>query len=137
MTKPESVAGFATVGVSWKHGEQVAEKDIVVSIRTKTNGAWGPWQELEYHDDHAPDPGSEEAKRARPGTDPMVVGEVDDIQVKAVTADGTLPADMKLALVDPGETPIRRTRHPRSTLPTRLLTLRADRPTPKPTTLLL
>ena len=60
---------------------------------------------LPYDADHGPDPGSAEARGARNGTDAVVVGDVDDVQVRAVTADGaTLPDDMSLAIVDPGET---------------------------------
>ena len=102
LTAPEPVSGYATVGVTWKHGEHVPDEDITVSVRSLTDGAWSDWEEIEYHDEHAPDPGSEEARTARPGTDPIVVGDVDEVQVKAETVDGEVPADMKLALVDPG-----------------------------------
>ena len=102
LTAPEPVSGYATVGVTWKHGEHVADEDITVSVRSLTGGTWSDWEEIEYHDEHAPDPGSEEARTARPGTDPIVVGDVDEVQVKAETVDGEVPADMKLALVDPG-----------------------------------
>jgi hypothetical protein len=104
LTAPEPVSGYATVGVTWKHGEVVDDEEITVSVRSLRNGSWSGWEEIEYHDEHAPDPGSEEASRARPGTDPLVVGNVDEVQVKAETATGEVPADMKLAVVDPGET---------------------------------
>lgn len=104
LTAPERVSGYATVGVTWKHGVVVDENDITVSVRSLTNGSWSGWSEIEYHDDHAPDPGSEEARNARPGTDPLVVGNVDKVQIKAETATGEMPADMTLAVVDPGET---------------------------------
>jgi hypothetical protein len=103
LTGPEPVSGYATVGVTWKHGEVVDDEDITVSVRSLADGAWSNWEEIEYHDEHAPDPGSEEATRARPGTDPIVVGAVDQVQVKAETATGEVPADMRLALVDPGQ----------------------------------
>ncbi len=38
----------------------------------------------------------------RPGTDPVVVGDVDEVQMKAETATGEAPADLELALIDPG-----------------------------------
>jgi hypothetical protein len=112
LTRPEAVGGFATVGVSWKHGVTVPEGSIAISVRTLKNGTWTAWESMDYHDDHGPDAGSAEARRARPGTDPFVVGEVDDVQVKAVTPDGSLPADMKLALVDPGATSAPRLERP-------------------------
>ena len=68
-------------------------------MRTATGGDAGPaWSELEYHDEHAPDPTSEEGARTRPGTDPLFVGEVDRVQLRAVAAEG-LPEDMSLAVV--------------------------------------
>ena len=57
---------------------------------------------LEYHDEHGPDDGSAEAAASRPGTEPMFVGDVDDVQVEASTDGVALPDDLSLALVDPG-----------------------------------
>ena len=57
---------------------------------------------MPYHDEHGPDAGSDESRRTRPGTDPVVVGDVDDVQVKAVTESGDAPDGMQLAIVDPG-----------------------------------
>src|SRR3546814_13655475 len=72
-------------------------------VRTRTDDEWSEWTAVDYHDEHGPDPDSEEAKNARPGTDPLLVGEVEAVQAKAVTVEGvSLPSDMKLALVAPG-----------------------------------
>ncbi|MBL0748603.1 FG-GAP-like repeat-containing protein [Nocardioides baculatus] len=99
---PQTVAGFAAVGVTWRHGEDLEEDQIALQVRTRTGDEWSDWEDLEYHDEHGPDAGSAEAAGSRPGTEPTFVGEVDDVQVKAV-ADGTvLPDDLSLALVDPG-----------------------------------
>jgi hypothetical protein len=102
LSAPEPVDGYATVGVTWRPTVHVDDRDITVSVRSRQDGAWSAWQEIEYHDEHAPDPGSREARRARPGTDPIVVGAVDRVQVKAETTDGRAPAGMRLAVVDPG-----------------------------------
>ncbi|MGZ4460413.1 MAG: hypothetical protein ACXVW9_14940, partial [Nocardioidaceae bacterium] len=102
LTDPEPVAGFATVGVTWRHGVTVPDGAISISVRTRKDGLWSGWEKVPYDAEHGPDPGSEEARHARPGTDPVAVGTVDDVQVKAVTADGTTPPGMELALVDPG-----------------------------------
>jgi hypothetical protein len=104
-TAPHPVHGYATVGVTWDHADQVPEGDIAISVRSLQDGSWSPWQELPYDADHGPDPGSAEARHARNGTEPVVVGDVDDVQVKAVTAGGEpLPDGMSLAVVDPGAT---------------------------------
>ena len=38
---------------------------------------------LAYDAEHGPDPGSAEAQHARPGTDALLVGNVDQVQVRA------------------------------------------------------
>src|SRR3546814_18169120 len=53
-------------------------------VRTRTDDEWSEWTAVDYHDEHGPDPDSEEAKNARPGTDPLLVGEVEAVQAKAV-----------------------------------------------------
>ena len=100
---PEPVTGYGTVGVTWAHGTQLPEGDITLQVRTRTDDTWSKWLDLQYHDDHGPDPGSEEAKHARPGTDELLVGDVDQVQVKVATTRDALPADLKLAVIDPGE----------------------------------
>src|SRR5690606_30963577 len=44
-----------------------------------------------------------EGAGARPGTEPLFVGEVDDVQVEASTEGTPLPADLSLAVIEPGE----------------------------------
>ncbi len=98
---PEQVHGYGAVGVSWT-GDAPDPTELSISVRTRTDESWSGWTELEYDPDHGPDPGSEEARNARPGTDPLLVGEVDDVQVRVDAAAGATPADMKLAVIDPG-----------------------------------
>ena len=100
LSEPQPVTGYGAVGVTWSHGEQVADDQIDLQVRTADAGTWTRWSELEYHDDHAPDPGEEDAG-TRPGTDPLFVGEVDRVQLRAVAPQG-LPEDMSLAVVAPG-----------------------------------
>jgi hypothetical protein len=105
-TPPEKVSGYATVGVTWDPGQRVADDDITLQVRTLTSGTWSRWQEVPYHDDHGPDGGEdvgEAAGHARPGSDPVVVGRVDDVQLRAATRTGTAPRGMELALIDPGK----------------------------------
>jgi N-acetylmuramoyl-L-alanine amidase/FG-GAP-like repeat len=95
-TKP-----FRLVAVTWIS----AESDVVAWIRSRNAGTWSQWYELPEGDDHAPDPGTAEADDAREGTDPLLVAESDAVQVRVATADGTVPDDLRLDLVDPGESP--------------------------------
>ncbi|MFC5729577.1 MULTISPECIES: N-acetylmuramoyl-L-alanine amidase [Nocardioides] len=99
---PLPVEGYGTVGVTWAPGSKVDEEGIKVLVRTKNHGAWTGWTEAEFHDEHAPDPKSKEARGARPGTEPILVGEVDAVQVQVATKQNA-PSDMKLAVIQPGE----------------------------------
>lgn len=107
LSKPTAVHGYATVGVTWKAGTKVAEDAIAVQLRTRKDGAWSGWTTAAYHDDHGPDAGSAEVEHAeRPGTDAVVVGDVDEVQMRAETPTGAAPADLKLAVIDPGSTTV-------------------------------
>ncbi len=99
---PEPVTGYGTVGVTWAHGTQLPEGDITLQVRTRTGDTWSGWMDLHYDAEHGPDPGSAEAQHARPGTDELLVGNVDQVQVKVATTRAALPADLRLAVVDPG-----------------------------------
>jgi hypothetical protein len=103
VSEPTAVTGLGTVGVTWDGAEQVPDDAITVQVRTEQDGVWSEWSDLTYHEEHGPDPDSEEAAHARPGTDGTVVGDVDNVQVKVEMNDGTLPDDLKLAVVDPGQ----------------------------------
>ena len=104
VSDPQRLSGYGTIGVTWAPGQTPSPDEITVQTRTSTDGAeWSQWLDIEYHDDHGPDPGSEEARGARPGTDALVVGEVGEVQVRVRTAAGPVPTDLRLALIEPGE----------------------------------
>lgn len=104
-SRPQPVTGYGAIGVTWAPSAELDDHDLTVRVRTREGEQWSGWTEVEYHDDHGPDSDSAEARDARPGTDPLIVGEVDAVQVKAAV-DGEhvteLPADLKLAVVEPG-----------------------------------
>lgn len=95
------VEGYGAVGVTWAPGSTVEDDAIDVQVRTRTGDTWSGWTAAEYHDEHGPDPRTAEGRKARPGTDALLVGDVDAVQVK-VRTDEAAPADMKLAVIDPG-----------------------------------
>jgi len=99
----EPVQGYGAIGVTWAHGTDVAETDLSITVRTRTHEKWSDWMTVPYDPEHAPDPDSAEGKAARPGTDALLVGDVDQVQVEARTAQGVqVPADMTLVVIDPG-----------------------------------
>ena len=76
----ESVSEFRMIGVSWAGS---VKQDL--TVRTSYNGTWSAWQTLGPAD-YGPDPGSKDAKEARPGrtvSEPIWVGRADAYQVRA------------------------------------------------------
>jgi hypothetical protein len=104
LSAPEPVSGYATVGVTWEPGAVRGADGVTLAVRTRDEGTWSPWQRLPWDPEEGPDPDSAEGRRSNPGTDPVVVGDVDSVQVRALTPSGETPAGMRLALVDPGPT---------------------------------
>ncbi len=102
VSAPQPVTGFGVVGATWRGG---VPGSLDLEVRTREAGSWSGWQALPVDDDHGPDPGSAEARAAtRTGSDPVVVGDVGMVQLRASSASGQAPADLELSVVDPGRT---------------------------------
>jgi hypothetical protein len=101
VSTPQRVDGYGSIGVTWAHGVRLADDAIGVQVRTRTGDTWSGWSDVEYHEEHGPDPTSPEGRRARPGTEPVVVGDVDQVQVK-IDSRTQPPSGLTLALIDPG-----------------------------------
>jgi hypothetical protein len=99
----EPVTGYATVGVTWDGDQVPAEDEVTVEVRTRATGSWSAWQPMHYDGDHGPDPAAQAPSEVRSGTDAVVVGDVDAVQVRAVTTSGAPLEGLALAVVDPGE----------------------------------
>lgn len=110
---PQPVDGFGTVGLTWAPGAVVPEEAVAADVRTLEDGTWSDWQALDVHlDDHAPDPDSAEADGSRPGTMEAVVGEVDQVQTRLRLTGARVPADLRLAVITPGEADASRSEAP-------------------------
>ena len=99
-----AVGHFAVVGVTWERGANLPAS-AVVEARTSDGGRWSGWTELHHDDAHGPDPASAEAVVSRPGTEPLVVGDVDEVEVRVLAVDGEVPGNARVDVVDPGESP--------------------------------
>jgi hypothetical protein len=99
LSSAKPASGFAVTGVTWSGA---APAGLGLAIRTRTDGRWSAWTAMPYDAEHGPSPSSDEAKRAKPGTDPFVVGAVDDVQLKVTSDSGQAPAGLTLDVVDPG-----------------------------------
>ena len=95
------VTGYGIVGLSWAHGDDLSKADITAQIRTESAGVWSGWEALAYAD-NGPDAHSADAKRNRPGTEEALIGKVDFVQARLTVAGGSLPTDLKLAVIDTG-----------------------------------
>jgi hypothetical protein len=100
-SSPEPVVGYGAVGVTWANGRPPAGS-LDFEVRTRTDADWSEWMTLPYDPEHGPDPGSAEARHARPGTDVLLVGKVDQVQVRSESTGGAPPADMTMAVIAPG-----------------------------------
>jgi hypothetical protein len=94
-----AVSGYATVGLTWDGAAGLG--GTALRVRLLDDGAWSAWSLLEHEADHAPDPGSAEAVGTTDGTEPLLIGDVERVQVQ-VTSTGTAPPGLTLAVIDPG-----------------------------------
>ena len=90
------VPSFDLLGVTWRAGAKPA--DLTVLVRTHGDSGWTRWTAL----DATPTPDAREARTARPGTEPLWVGDADGYQVRVDVRRGTLPRGLRVDLVDPG-----------------------------------
>ena len=102
LNAPTDTGPFSLVGVTWLPDPDVQAK---VFVRTRTDGRWSAWQELEPQGEHRPDGGAEVAPGLREGTAPMWVGPSDGVQVRVDATGPRRPRDVAVELVDPGTSP--------------------------------
>jgi uncharacterized protein with LGFP repeats len=106
------VPPFSLVGVVWNDASADLPGHIQVRTRAAGTGVWSAWRDLQAYDDDAPDPapGATDGGAGHPrgGTAPLWVGDSDGVQarVRAARPTGaapaTLPAGMRVELVNPG-----------------------------------
>jgi N-acetylmuramoyl-L-alanine amidase len=100
---PQPVDGYGVVGATWRGASPAG---LRLAVRTRSGGHWSPWTRLLVAAaDHGPDPAGPEALAARVGTEPLAVGEVSAVQVRATSTSGESPKDLELSVVDPGRRP--------------------------------
>ena len=90
---------FRLVGLSWPAGGE--EEQPLLSVRVRTGGTWGAWEQLSAMD---AEPAGREgaADDVRTGTEPLVTGLSDAVQVRTGPRAGPVPGDLRLELIDPG-----------------------------------
>ena len=94
---------FEALGVTWAPDPQVGE--VVVRARTRTHGDWTPWIEVDQEVRTGTGETHEDGPGVRGGTEPAWVGDSDGVDVVVQSLSGRAPTDLRLDLVDPGESP--------------------------------
>jgi N-acetylmuramoyl-L-alanine amidase len=103
LSRPVRSTGVGVVGATWRGAAPVG---LRLAVRTRTGPTWSSWAPLRVEAGaHAPDPGTAEARSARPGSEPLVVGDVDRVQMRATSRSGRAPRALTLSVVDPGTSP--------------------------------
>lgn len=101
VSGPVPASGYAAVGVTWARNDSI--QGLRSLVRTLSGRTWSAWQPMRSGDGHGPTIGSREAREAKRGTDAVVVGKVDAVQVMVRSPGGNRPADLTLSVIDPGE----------------------------------
>ena len=90
---------FSSVGVTWRQDDVTG---VVVQLRVKDDhGHWGDWTTLDSDVNDEPDSG-DGGGEIRGGTAPYWTGPSRGVEVIVQGAGGVVPADVKVALIDPG-----------------------------------
>jgi SpoIID/LytB domain protein len=95
-TPQTSTGDFGLVGVTTQTPMDDSSR---VLVRVRQGGVWGEWTPLPVSD-HAPDPDSLEAQGVRFGTEPLITGDADGVQVRIDTPGGAAPKDAQVMLMD-------------------------------------
>ncbi|MDP9418156.1 MAG: N-acetylmuramoyl-L-alanine amidase, partial [Actinomycetota bacterium] len=102
LTSEQATRPYSTLGVTWRPDPAVG--DVVVQVRTRTEGQWSGWTALDADEPNVVSETADEASAAlRAGTEPLYAGDSDGVQVRVDVLSGASPTDLVLALVDPGE----------------------------------
>ncbi|MGW2346362.1 peptidoglycan recognition protein family protein [Streptomyces sp. NPDC001661] len=110
------VRPFSLVGVVWDDPDAHLHGHVQVRTRTTDTTNWSTWQDVETHNDDAPDLGTPEraAGKLHGSTAPLWVGDSDGVEVRVkaenpdderATEPAALPKGLRLELVDPGDEP--------------------------------
>ena len=101
VTPKTQTDDFGLLGVT---ADRPLDPATRVLVRVREDGDWGAWTVLPVSE-HAPDPGSVEARESRFGTEPLITDEADGVQVRIDTPTGKVPAGTSVALVDTASAP--------------------------------
>ncbi len=95
-TRSVTTGDFGLVGIS---SDQPLDPNTRIVVRVRENGTWSDWSAIGVTE-HGPDPDSEEAAGALFGTEPLLTGNADGVEVRMDTPGGIVPRNAQVVLVD-------------------------------------
>ncbi|HVQ88721.1 MAG TPA: N-acetylmuramoyl-L-alanine amidase [Actinomycetes bacterium] len=98
LTKELSTDDYRLLGVSWAAN---STKQVVVTARTHTDGAWTNWFDLPPMEDTANHP----SPNGRLATSPYWAGDSDGVQLRVDALTKQDPTDLHVDLIEPGTSP--------------------------------
>ena len=93
----QTVSPFTLVGLTWV-GPVASGTDF--KVRVRESGVWSAWFELEYGEYQGVGKDGSESVDTRVGSDPLLTGLADGVEVKMENASGVVPSQMKVTLVN-------------------------------------
>lgn len=98
LSEPMATDGYRMVGVTWRGAGPSRTGAVLVSARTRSEGHWTGWFEL----DTMVDAGTEASPNGRFGTVPYWAGDSDGIQVRVDAVGEASPRGVRVDLIEPG-----------------------------------
>jgi hypothetical protein len=95
-TRSVTTGDFGLVGIS---SDQPLDPNTRIVVRVREDGTWSDWSAIGVTE-HGPDPDSEEAAGALFGTEPLLTGNADGVEVRMDTPGGIVPRNAQVVLVD-------------------------------------
>jgi N-acetylmuramoyl-L-alanine amidase-like protein len=102
FTGARHTKSFELLGATWRPG---GPADLTVLVRTHGEHGWTGWTPLDEADQAPADEaqGAGDGKAERIGTEPLWTGPSDGYQVRVDLRSGSLPQDLRVDLIDPGD----------------------------------
>lgn len=97
--EPQRTDSFRMVGVTWAGGSA----GVTARIRTLDADGWSAWTTLESDDTRDAADGTPASGRG--GTEPLWVDRAQGVEADVRAADGSIPAGLRVELIDPGADP--------------------------------
>ena len=93
----QTVSPFTLVGLTWVGGVSTGTE---FKVRVRESGTWSDWFELEYGEYQGVGKDGTESVDTRVGSDPLLTGLADGVEVKMENTSGFVQSQMKVTLVN-------------------------------------